>query len=49
MENKKQIMTKEWYEKIANSDLGKRYNPKISWSEHVKMKKAYLERRGEKG
>jgi hypothetical protein len=45
MENKKHIMTKEWYEKIANSDLAKRYNPKISWSEHVKLKQWYLDQR----
>jgi hypothetical protein len=45
MENKKYIMTKEWYEKITNSHLAKRYNPKISWSEHVKLKKWYLDQR----
>lgn len=49
MENKKYIMTKEWYEKIANSDLAKRYNPKPEWSDHVKLKAEYLKRRGEKG
>jgi hypothetical protein len=49
MENKKHIMTKEWYEKIANSDLAKRYNPKMSFEDHVKLKAAYLKRRGEKG
>jgi hypothetical protein len=47
MENK--IMTKEWYEKIANSDLAKRYNEKPSWEEHVKLKATYLKGRGEKG
>jgi hypothetical protein len=45
MENKKHIMTKEWYEKIANSDLVKRYNPKPEWSEHVKLKTEYLKKR----
>jgi hypothetical protein len=48
MENKNHIMTKEWYEKIANSDLAKRYNEKPSWEEHVKLKADYLKRRGEK-
>ena len=47
MENKKHIMTKEWYEEIANSDLAKRYNPKPSWSEHVKLKAMYLNQRDE--
>jgi hypothetical protein len=47
MENKKHIMTKEWYEKIANCDLAKRYNEKPSWEEHVKLKAGYLKRRGE--
>jgi hypothetical protein len=45
MENKKYIMTKEWYEKIANSDLAKRYNEKPSWEEHVKLKQWYLDQR----
>jgi hypothetical protein len=45
MENKKHIMTKEWYEKIANSDLAKRYNPKQSFEDHVKMKAEYLKKR----
>jgi hypothetical protein len=45
MENKKQIMTKEWYEKIANSDLAKRYNPKLEWKDHVKLKAEYLKKR----
>lgn len=45
MENKKHIMTKEWYEKIANSDLAKRYNPKMSFEEHTKLKQWYLDQR----
>jgi hypothetical protein len=45
MENKKHIMTKEWYEKIANSDLAKRYNPKQSFEDHLKLKAEYLKKR----
>ena len=45
MENKKHKVTKEWYEKIANSDLTRKYNPKPSWNEHVNLKKTYLKKR----
>jgi hypothetical protein len=47
MENKKHKVTKEWYEKIANSYLVKTFNPKLSYEEHVKLKDKYLKARGE--
>jgi hypothetical protein len=45
MENKKHKVTKEWYEKIANSYLVRTYNKKPSYEEHVKLKQWYLEQR----
>lgn len=45
MENKKHHMTKEWYEKMTEGVLSKKWNPKISWSEHVKLKAEYLKKR----
>jgi hypothetical protein len=48
MENKKQKVTKEWYEKIANSYLVSRNNPKPTYEEHVELKQEYLNRRNEK-
>jgi hypothetical protein len=48
MENKKNKVTKEWYEKIANSYLVRTFNPKPAYEEHVKLKQEYLNRRNEK-
>ena len=45
MENKKHKVTKEWYEKIANSDLARKYNPKMSFEEREKKKAEYLRKR----
>jgi hypothetical protein len=45
MENKKHKVTKEWYEKIANSYLVRTFNKKPSYEEHVKLKAEYLKKR----
>jgi hypothetical protein len=45
MENKKHKVTKEWYEKIANSYLVRTFNPKIGFEEHLKLKQWYLDQR----
>jgi hypothetical protein len=48
MENKKHKVTKEWYEKIANSYLVRTFNPKMSFEDWQK-KAEYLKRRGDRG